>query len=117
MDPIKTLLFVYSPDLFLFCARLFFAPFTSRDPVFDFSVLAFVCGFMEIKNGLRLFRVFIEPFQNPLKLDKVRFVCISVSLDFVCFLGICLVLFELILRDRSSVLHGRFSCCACIVFL
>ena len=59
----------------------------------------------------------MEPFHNPLRLDKVRFACISVSLVFVCFLGICLALFEFILCYRSSILHGRFSCCACIVFL
>ena len=38
----------------------------------------------------------MEPFHNPLRLDKVGFACISVSLVFVCFLDICLVLFEFI---------------------
>ena len=38
----------------------------------------------------------MEPFHNPLRVGKVGFACISVSLVFVCFLDICLVLFEFI---------------------
>ena len=52
------------------------------------------------------------------RLDKVGFACVLVFLIvFVCFLSICRVFFEFILCDHSSVLHPRFSCYVCIVFL